>query len=111
MLALALACDIIVKNIESSSKDSAAPRRAACPTMQSVDRLENASQGSPASQGHPVLDQLTSALESLLFVAGRPLERAELRRLLAVDDIQMDATLAALAAQCERRGVRVQRLG
>ncbi len=53
--------------------------------------------------------QLKSALESLLFVAGRPVERAELRRLLAVNDRQLDAALAALAADCEQRGVRVQR--
>lgn len=55
--------------------------------------------------------QLKSALESLLFVAGRPLERAELRRLLAISDSQLDAALAALAAECGTRGVRVQRQG
>ena len=55
--------------------------------------------------------QLKSALESLLFVAGRPLERAELRRLLAISDSQLDAALDALAAECGTRGVRVQRLG
>ncbi len=56
-------------------------------------------------------EQLKSALESLLFVAGRPLERAELRRLLAINDSQLDAALNALAAECEKLGVRVQRLG
>ncbi len=56
-------------------------------------------------------EQLKSALESLLFVAGRPLERAELRRLLAINDNQLDEALNALAAECEKRGVRVQRLG
>ncbi|HEY7347421.1 MAG TPA: SMC-Scp complex subunit ScpB [Ktedonobacterales bacterium] len=56
-------------------------------------------------------EQLKSALESLLFVAGRPLERAELRRLLAINEGQLEATLATLAAECEKRGVRVQRLG
>jgi segregation and condensation protein B len=56
-------------------------------------------------------EQLKSALESLLFVAGRPLERAELRRLLAINERQLDAALTALAAECEKRGVRVQRLG
>ncbi len=55
--------------------------------------------------------QLKSALESLLFVAGRPLERSELRRLLTINDAQLDAALNALAAECEKRGVRVQRLG
>jgi segregation and condensation protein B len=56
-------------------------------------------------------EQLKSALESLLFVAGRPLEQAELRRLLAINDGQLDAALTALAAECKKRGVRVQRLG
>lgn len=56
-------------------------------------------------------EQLKSALESLLFVAGRPLERAELRRLLAITESQLEHALAALAAECEKRGVRVQRLG
>jgi segregation and condensation protein B len=55
--------------------------------------------------------QLKSALESLLFVAGRPLERSELRRLLTISDGQLDAALDALAAECGTRGVRVQRLG
>ena len=56
-------------------------------------------------------EQLKSALESLLFVAGRPLEHTELRRLLAITESQLDAALAALATECEKRGVRVQRLG
>lgn len=55
--------------------------------------------------------QLKSALESLLFVAGRPLERVELRRLLAINESQLDAALAALAAECGTRGVRVQQSG
>jgi segregation and condensation protein B len=55
--------------------------------------------------------QLKSALESVLFVAGRPLERAELCRLLAINESQLEAALAALAADCATRGVRVQRLG
>jgi segregation and condensation protein B len=55
--------------------------------------------------------QLKSALESLLFVAGRPMERAELRRLLTTNDSQLDAALDTLAAECGTRGVRVQRLG
>ncbi len=64
-----------------------------------------------ADTGQRDTEQLKSALESLLFVAGRPLERAELRRLLAVSDSQLDAALTALAAECEKRGVRVQRQG
>ena len=72
--------------------------------MQIVDSYEAGTQ-----QNDP--EQLKSALESLLFVAGRPLERAELRRLLAINNDQLEAALNALAAECEKRGVRVQRLG
>ena len=32
---------------------------------------------------------LAAAIESLLFVSGRPLERAELRKLLDVDEAQL----------------------
>ena len=58
-------------------------------------------------------EQLSSVIESLLFVAGRPLEYSELRRLLLVEDAPLREAVAALAAQCERegRGLRVQRLG
>jgi segregation and condensation protein B len=56
-------------------------------------------------------EQLKSALESLLFVAGRPLERAELRRLLAITESQLERALAALETECEKRGVRVQLQG
>lgn len=65
----------------------------------------------PASLLSP--EQLRSAVESLLFVAGRPLELAELRRLLAIDDKRLRAALDGLAAECERagRGIRVQRQG
>jgi segregation and condensation protein B len=57
-------------------------------------------------------DQLRSTVESLLFVAGRPLQLGELRRLLAVDDKRLRPALDALADECERsgRGVRLQRL-
>ncbi len=58
-------------------------------------------------------EQLCSVLESLLFVAGRPLEIAELRRLLLVEDARLRRVVAMLAAECERqaRGLRVQRQG
>ena len=50
-------------------------------------------------------------LESLLFVAGRPLEYVELRRLLLVEDRRLRDAIAALDADCERngRGLRVLR--
>jgi segregation and condensation protein B len=65
----------------------------------------------PASLLSP--DQLRSAVESLLFVAGRPLEMSELRRLLLVEDKKLREAIRALAEDCERqrRGVRVQRTG
>ncbi|MGH2487820.1 MAG: SMC-Scp complex subunit ScpB, partial [Ktedonobacterales bacterium] len=74
-------------------------------------RQETAGAALPASLLDP--DQLRSAVESLLFVAGRPLELAELRRLLAIDDKRLRAALDSLAADCERagRGIRVQRQG
>ena len=57
------------------------------------------------------LEQLRSVLESLLFVAGRPLEFGELRRLLLVDEPRLRTAIHSLAEECERavRGVRVQR--
>jgi segregation and condensation protein B len=57
--------------------------------------------------------RLAAAIESLLFVAGRPLEQAELRKLLDVDEEQVQAGLRRLAEDLERqrRGLRLQRLG
>ncbi|HEV2458922.1 MAG TPA: SMC-Scp complex subunit ScpB [Ktedonobacterales bacterium] len=71
--------------------------------------LEGAGTGLPAAM--LTAEQLRSVVESLLFVAGRPLELAELRRLLAVEDKRLRAALAALAEECETqgRGIRVQR--
>src|SRR5579875_528496 len=59
------------------------------------------------------VEQLRSVVESLLFVAGRPLDLAELRRLLAIGEGQLRKAVEALAEECERagRGIRVQRLG
>ena len=57
--------------------------------------------------------ELASAIESLLFVSGRPLERAELRKILGVDDARLDEALVLLTQvlESQRRGVRLQRLG
>lgn len=59
------------------------------------------------------IETLRSTLESLLFVAGRPVELAELRKLLAVDDRHLRAGLHALEVDCEAhgRGIRLQRMG
>jgi segregation and condensation protein B len=54
------------------------------------------------------LEQLRSVIESLLFVAGRPLELNELRKLLPLEQARLRE-----AEECERagRGIRVQRMG
>jgi segregation and condensation protein B len=56
--------------------------------------------------------QLLAVIESLLFVAGRPLEYAELRKLTGVDEARVRAAVGELAQTLERegRGVRVQRM-
>jgi segregation and condensation protein B len=59
------------------------------------------------------LEQLRSVIESLLFVAGRPLDFSELRRLLLVEERRLREATRSLAAECEAqgRGLRVQLLG
>jgi segregation and condensation protein B len=58
------------------------------------------------------VDRLSSALESLLLVAGRPLRQSELMSLLQIDVRQLQVALSALSAACLQpgRGIRVQRL-
>src|SRR5436305_7683393 len=60
-----------------------------------------------------VSTELAAVIESLLFVSGRPLEQAELRKLLDVDDTTLSQSLQALAHTLEQhgRGIRLQRLG
>src|SRR5712691_4538687 len=57
--------------------------------------------------------QIATAIESLLFVSGRPLERAELRKLLDIDDTSLTYGLQALETTLasQERGIRLQRLG
>lgn len=57
--------------------------------------------------------QLAAAIESLLFVSGRPLERAELRKLLDIDDQRLQRSLQTLEHDLieQERGVRLQRMG
>ncbi|GCE04933.1 SMC-Scp complex subunit ScpB [Dictyobacter aurantiacus] len=54
-----------------------------------------------------------AAIESLLFVAGRPLERGELRKLLMVNEEQLGAALEVLEQDLrqQERGIRLQLLG
>lgn len=64
-------------------------------------------------QGFQTTAQVAAAVESILFVSGRPLEYGELRKLLDVDDLALTDSLAMLAQQLESqvRGIRLQRLG
>ena len=57
--------------------------------------------------------QIATAIESVLFVSGRPLEYAELRKLLNVNDAELISGLDMLNDQLENqgRGIRLQRLG
>lgn len=57
--------------------------------------------------------QVTAAIESILFVSGRPLEFSELRKLLDIDDAALTEGLSSLAEQLDsqERGIRLQRLG
>lgn len=56
--------------------------------------------------------QLGAAIESLLFVSGRPLARAELRKLLEVDEAHLTRGIQALehALAQQGRGIRLQLL-
>ena len=86
----------------AETREESRPRPAVLP-------LEGANTGLPASL--LTAEQLRSVLESLLFVAGRPLEFAELRRLLLVEDRRLRDAVVALEVDCERdgRGLRVLR--
>jgi len=59
------------------------------------------------------IQHVASAIESLLFVSGRPLEHAELHKLLNIDDARLASSLQVLADNLESqgRGIRLQRLG
>ncbi|MEO7018969.1 MAG: SMC-Scp complex subunit ScpB [Ktedonobacteraceae bacterium] len=66
----------------------------------------------PVSEKEQHFARLAMAAESLLFVAGRPLEYTELRKLLDVSDTHLAGVLHILAEQLESqgRGIRLQRL-
>ncbi len=57
--------------------------------------------------------QLAAAIESVLFVSGRPLELTELRKLLDVDEVRLIAGLQHLERDLVKmeRGIRLQHLG
>lgn len=56
--------------------------------------------------------QLGAAVESLLFVSGRPLTRSELRKLLGISDEHLQGALRALEQDLmqQERGIRLQSL-
>ena len=57
--------------------------------------------------------QLAVAIESILFVSGRPLEYTELRKLLAINDKRLASALQTLAYDLasQGRGIRLQSSG
>ena len=67
----------------------------------------------PPSDIAQLQQELAAAIESLLFVAGRALERDELRRLLSCTEEQIAAALQLLENDLTQqgRGIRLQRQG
>ncbi len=59
----------------------------------------------------PPQDQLVPVLEAVLFVADAPVEIAALSRTINAPKTDVSAALEDLAAQCQGRGVRLQRTG
>jgi len=57
--------------------------------------------------------QLAAAVESLLFVSGRPLQHTELRKILDIDETRLMQSLQVLEQDLVRqqRGIRLQLLG
>jgi segregation and condensation protein B len=57
--------------------------------------------------------QLAAAIESLLFVSGRPLQRAELRKILDIDEAYLAQSLHILEQDLisYQRGIRLQLMG
>ncbi|MHB8599089.1 MAG: SMC-Scp complex subunit ScpB [Ktedonobacteraceae bacterium] len=67
----------------------------------------------PVAQTLTTETQIATAIESVLFVSGRPLERTELRKLLDIDEERLMQGLHTLEHDLESygRGIRLQRLG
>jgi segregation and condensation protein B len=57
--------------------------------------------------------QLAAAIESLLFVSGRPLQHAELRKILDIDEARLVQSLQILEQDLvsQQRGIRLQLMG
>src|SRR5713101_1848384 len=82
-------------------------------TMQKQVTQQNGNVRPHLSPDEQMAVEMGAAIESVLFVSGRPLERAELRKLLDVDDTSLTLGLQTLQHDLEhhRRGIRLQRLG
>lgn len=67
----------------------------------------------PLSPDEQMTAGIATAIESILFVSGRPLERSELRKLLDIDEESLTQGLQTLEHDLEShgRGIRLQRLG
>jgi segregation and condensation protein B len=59
----------------------------------------------------PPAPSAAQLIEGLLFVAGEPLSVAQLAQVLELPADAIEAALERLAAECQTRGVRVQRQG
>jgi len=55
--------------------------------------------------------QLVALVESLLFVADRPVQVRDLAAAIEVDEIEIEGALQALAVSYQERGIRLQRKG
>ena len=77
-------------------------------TVKTAERPEQSEQQALATD-----TEIATAIESVLFVSGRPLDRAELRKLLDIDDERLARGLQVLeyALESQGRGIRLQRLG
>src|SRR6266852_9032280 len=82
-------------------------------TMQKQVTQQNGNVRPHLSPDEQMAVEIATAIESLLFVSGRPLERAELRKLLDIDDTSLTYSLQALETTLasQERGIRLQRLG
>lgn len=97
----------------AGTPEGEAPRRRE--RRRALEPLEPASEApaaAPAPGDQLSTRQMLAVIESLLFVAGRPLEYAELRKLTGADETRVKAAVGDLARALERegRGVRVQRM-
>jgi segregation and condensation protein B len=65
------------------------------------------------SSGAPEQEQIISAIESILFIAGRPVDIADLRKLLEISESATQAAVKIMAErfESEHRGIRIQRAG